>query len=431
MPDVHTLLRLVDSHVSGCFVCRSHTMGMIDGNLAFIAHTLDCTGTSLRPSRDQRIEQNFSSTSVSLGPPRRPVSNKDLEAVGEDRSPRAEITPWTFDNEYHYGDFHGDELAMLRRGHGHRSIGTPTSAFAKLLIRLPHNLPDTASGPVPTSTEDGLVPVPQGQSWGQGGIAFHQSESHEPGDQDEQPDVHEITNRLDPIAEPKFSGRRLAATISLTWRSGVRCRNTTRRKQPKVPVAAGLRQPRGGQRALAGLFGPLADALMIAARVATAGQASVRGSRKWYARLKLQSPSRKRPRMPAKLEWLADCPLRRPEGDMLAEFRKSRAMPKSGRPCNAIEPLPSWKRPPRRRIHQNAVLEGHRKGRSEARQKRLEMTWRLTRHLRLCVRQSGCEAPLTRGPLRGHHCHTQEGTSRRPCGGYKAKPAWPNNRHGN
>lgn len=31
----------------------------------------------------------------------------------ERQSSRAEITPWTFDNEYHYGDFHGDAAGIF------------------------------------------------------------------------------------------------------------------------------------------------------------------------------------------------------------------------------------------------------------------------------------------------------------------------------
>ena len=45
----------------------------------------------------------------------KPVRDQDLEYMRQ-QSSRAEITPWSFDNEYHYGDFRGDPLTMLRRG---------------------------------------------------------------------------------------------------------------------------------------------------------------------------------------------------------------------------------------------------------------------------------------------------------------------------
>ncbi|TWT38465.1 hypothetical protein [Blastopirellula retiformator] len=45
-----------------------------------------------------------------------PVSAKNMEFM-EDQSSRADITPWSFENEYHFGDFHGDADEMLRRGY--------------------------------------------------------------------------------------------------------------------------------------------------------------------------------------------------------------------------------------------------------------------------------------------------------------------------
>jgi hypothetical protein len=44
----------------------------------------------------------------------RPVSEANLGYMRK-QSSRAEITPWSFDNEYHYGDFGGDAIEMLRR----------------------------------------------------------------------------------------------------------------------------------------------------------------------------------------------------------------------------------------------------------------------------------------------------------------------------
>jgi hypothetical protein len=70
----------------------------------------------------------------------KPVSDKDLEYMRQ-QSSRAEISPWSFDNEYHYGDFHGDVLTMLRRGYDIH-LHYANFGIRKLLIRLPHNLPD-------------------------------------------------------------------------------------------------------------------------------------------------------------------------------------------------------------------------------------------------------------------------------------------------
>jgi hypothetical protein len=51
-----------------------------------------------------------------------PVSKKDL-AYMRRQSTRAEITPWSFANEYQFGDFHGNAIEMMRRG-SVRSCGT-------------------------------------------------------------------------------------------------------------------------------------------------------------------------------------------------------------------------------------------------------------------------------------------------------------------
>ena len=43
----------------------------------------------------------------------RPLDDKQLDFMGR-QSSRAEITQWSFTNEYNYGDFHGDAREMLR-----------------------------------------------------------------------------------------------------------------------------------------------------------------------------------------------------------------------------------------------------------------------------------------------------------------------------
>lgn len=69
-----------------------------------------------------------------------PVSEKNLEFM-HNQSTRAEITPWSFDNEYHYGDFRGKTLEMLRRGYDfhfhYANFGTRT-----LMFRFSEGLPD-------------------------------------------------------------------------------------------------------------------------------------------------------------------------------------------------------------------------------------------------------------------------------------------------
>ena len=73
-----------------------------------------------------------------------PVSEENLEFM-QRQSSRAEITPWSFDNEYHYGDFRGDAAEMLRRGYDFH-LHYANFGDRKLMIRLPTGFPDAKGG---------------------------------------------------------------------------------------------------------------------------------------------------------------------------------------------------------------------------------------------------------------------------------------------
>lgn len=72
-----------------------------------------------------------------------PVSGEDLDYMHE-QSSRADVTPWSFDNEYHYGDFRGNALEMLRRGYDVH-LHYANFGIRKLAIRLPFGFPDFAA----------------------------------------------------------------------------------------------------------------------------------------------------------------------------------------------------------------------------------------------------------------------------------------------
>ena len=65
-----------------------------------------------------------------------PVSKANLKFMRE-QSTRAEITPWAFDSQYTFGDFHGDRVEMLRRGYdspvpaGLNKLTSAQKAFAE------------------------------------------------------------------------------------------------------------------------------------------------------------------------------------------------------------------------------------------------------------------------------------------------------------
>jgi urease accessory protein UreF len=70
-----------------------------------------------------------------------PLTDDQLEYM-QRQSSRAEITRWSFDNTYHYGDFHGNAAEMLRRGYDIH-LHYANFGIRKLMIRLPQGLPAT------------------------------------------------------------------------------------------------------------------------------------------------------------------------------------------------------------------------------------------------------------------------------------------------
>ena len=63
-----------------------------------------------------------------------PVSEKNLTYM-RGQSSRAEITAWSFDNVYQFGDFHGNAREMLRRGYDIH-LHYANFGIRRLLIRL-------------------------------------------------------------------------------------------------------------------------------------------------------------------------------------------------------------------------------------------------------------------------------------------------------
>src|SRR5260370_42085891 len=104
-----------------------------------------------------------------------PVGKENLEYM-QRQSSRAEITPWSFDTEYHYGDFRGNALEMLRRGYDlhirYANFGTRS-----LFLRFPHGLPNARAAD-PYFGKDSLKFVKDKQ--GPGGILCIDP-YHEPG----------------------------------------------------------------------------------------------------------------------------------------------------------------------------------------------------------------------------------------------------------
>lgn len=69
----------------------------------------------------------------------RRLTEREL-AFARKQSTRAEITPWSFENEYHFGDFHGDAEGLLRRGFG-AHLHYANFGIRRIAFRLPGGLP--------------------------------------------------------------------------------------------------------------------------------------------------------------------------------------------------------------------------------------------------------------------------------------------------
>ena len=68
----------------------------------------------------------------------RPLTDKEI-AFAETQSSRAAISRWSFENEYHYGDFRGDPDKLLRGGYDVH-LHYANFGIRRVLLRLPHGL---------------------------------------------------------------------------------------------------------------------------------------------------------------------------------------------------------------------------------------------------------------------------------------------------
>ena len=66
----------------------------------------------------------------------RPLTDKET-AFAETQSSRAEISRWSFENEYHDGDFRGDPDKLLRGGYDVH-LHYANFGIRRVLLRLPH-----------------------------------------------------------------------------------------------------------------------------------------------------------------------------------------------------------------------------------------------------------------------------------------------------
>jgi hypothetical protein len=246
-----------------------------------------------------------------------PVSEKNLEYMRR-QSSRAEITPWSFDNEYQYGDFGGDPLKMLQRGYD-LHLHYANFGIRKLLMRMPQGLPDPRAAE-PYIGGDALSFIQDKQRRG-GTLSIEPF--HEPDGLDELWDLDEFLDRLVPLRAEILDGDLRPLYLAHLAIAGDGEHNPEETKEGLVP--AGLDKPSDAQRALMEFYG-LSDALIAAAAEQGPTLTTKPDLPSQYAGWLRSQPEATKDNWLT--QWMKDphSPLRR---ELLAEFRKT---------CNA----PIW-----------------------------------------------------------------------------------------
>jgi hypothetical protein len=228
------------------------------------------------------------------------------------QSSRAEIAPWSFDNEYHYGDFHGDAAEMLRRAYDfhlhYANFGVRT-----LMIRLPNGLPD-AKAAEPYFEKDSLYILKDKR--GQGGILCIEP-FFEPGDLDELWDLNEFLDRLLPLRAEILDGD--LRPLYLAHLAVASDSNHDPDEEKEGPVPAGLKQLTDAQHALAEFYGRSAAFVAAAAKKSPSLPGQSDSGDQYTAWLRIQPEA-------TRTAWLAQVmadPRSGVRSEILAEFRKS------------------------------------------------------------------------------------------------------------
>jgi hypothetical protein len=244
-----------------------------------------------------------------------PVSEANLEFMRR-QSSRAEITPWSFDNEYHFGDFHGNAVEMLRRGYDFH-FHYANFGVRKLMIRFPNGLPD-AKAAEPYFEEESLSFLKDKQ--GRGGILCVEP-FFESGDLEGLWDLDDSVDRLLPLRAEILDGD--LRPLYLAHLAVASDNNHDPDEEKEAPVPAGLVKPTDAQRALAELYG-LSAALIAAAARNSPSLPKRKDSENQYEAWLQRQPEATR------IAWLAHLmadPHSTVRREILAEFQKSHSTP--------------------------------------------------------------------------------------------------------
>jgi hypothetical protein len=259
-----------------------------------------------------------------------PVSEDNL-AFMRRQSTRAEITPWSFENEYNYGDFGGDAVEMLRRGYDfhfhYANFGVRT-----LMIRLPTGLPDPRAAALYLNDESLSF---KKDKKGPGGVLCIEP-CFEVDDLEEIWEPDEFFESLLSLRAEILAGDLRPLYLA---RLGVaRDMNHDPEEEQEPPVPAGLNKVTQAQRALMELFG-LSDALIAAAAENSPPLPQPKDAGNPYVAWLQQQPEAR------KTAWLAQLladPQAAVRREILAEFQQHQDIPgwptaRSGRTIAELE----------------------------------------------------------------------------------------------
>ncbi|MCA9116024.1 MAG: hypothetical protein KDA79_13135 [Planctomycetaceae bacterium] len=253
-----------------------------------------------------------------------PVSDQNLEYM-ERQSSRAKITKWSFDNEYHYGDFGGDAEEMLRRGYDIH-LCYANYGVRRLMIRLPNGFPDSAA------VQPYLVPdrlVYQKDPQGPGGILCI-TPWYEGGTLDDLWDLDSLLDELVGLRAEILGGDLrplyLAHLAVMCDSEGGYGLDDEEEEDEYLggyegPVPAGLAAPTEAQQSLMDLFELSTELVEVAAQGAPSLPDAIDPAEQYAAWVKKQPAARRNAWL---TELMAD-PHATVRATMLAEFHNSGA----------------------------------------------------------------------------------------------------------
>jgi hypothetical protein len=182
----------------------------------------------------------------------RPLSEQEMDELRA-LSTRAQITPVSFVNEYHWGDFKGNPDTLMRR-YFDAHVYLANWGHCRFALRLPHDALDAETAAA-YETEGSLRIEDTGEHWV---VDWDLSES-EDYDRFGEDDGRGWMARLTPLRDELLRGDWRGLYIG--WLGGV----TTGEVEEgalEPPVPAGMRQPTSAQRALVNFLGVDRDLLM-------------------------------------------------------------------------------------------------------------------------------------------------------------------------